>query len=482
MQKSINIVVCRLFNVLAVASHEVALRAIGERDVVVSINSPGGDFFEGIAIYNLLREHPYKITVKVVGLAASAASVIAMSGDEIQVAKTGFLMIHNAWVFAIGNRHDLREAATVLDEFDGVMADLYAESTGKKKKDIEKMMDAETWMGGQAAVDAGFASSLLPADEIVEDAGSDSTSNASLRKVESILAQQGLPRSERRELLRQITGGMPGAASRAMPGAGSYGIGQSAGGQVDLIPGNKVMHLRGLTLDGFMGLNPIAYARESIGLELATEKHGAKLFSHGTNIGGVLQMPAGQLFKDRTKAQAFLDDFNNNYSSVENAHKAALLENGVTWTKMGMTSIDSQFLEARRFQHRQIVDLFFSLPLSIMTSEDKTATFASSEQFSIAFVIYALMPYIINIEQAIYRDLLNEEEKKTLYAKFEARSLLRGSFRDQMEAFQIGINTEIYSPNEVREMLEANPYDGGDEYRTRTSTTKDTGGAAEVKK
>jgi HK97 family phage portal protein len=255
---------------------------------------------------------------------------------------------------------------------------------------------------------------------------------------------------------------------------GNYGIGNPGSGQVDIIPGGRIMHLRGLTLDGFMGLNPIAYARESIGLELATEKHGAKLFSHGTNIGGVLQMPPGQFFKDRTKAQAFLDSFNSNYSSVENAHKAALLENGVTWTKMGMTSIDSQFLEARRFQHRQIVDLFFSIPLSIMTSEDKTATFASSEQFSIAYVQYALMPYIVNIEQAIYRDLLTEEEKKTYYAKFEPKALLRGSFKDQMEGFQIGVNTEIYSPNDVREMLEMNPYEGGDEYRTRTSSMKGT--------
>jgi len=259
------------------------------------------------------------------------------------------------------------------------------------------------------------------------------------------------------------------------PAQNSSGTGVSTGGTVDLIPGHKIMHLRGMTLNGYMGLNPIAYARESIGLELATEKHGAKLFSNGTNIGGVLSMPAGQMFKDRTMAKKFLDDFNDNYSSVANAHKAALLENGVTWTQMGMTSIDSQFLEARRFQHRQIVDLFFSLPLSIMTSEDKTATFASSEQFSIAFVQYALMPYVINFEQAIYRDLLSPEEKSEYYAKFEARALLRGSFKEQMEGFQIGINTEIYNPNEVREMLEANPYEGGDEYRTRTSSMKATG-------
>lgn len=196
-----------------------ALRSIGPKDVTVSINSPGGDFFEGIAIYNLLREHPHKITVKVVGLAASAASIIAMAGDEIQVAKTGFLMIHNAWVYAIGNRHDLREAADTLDEFDGVMAQLYADATGISLKDAAKLMDEETWMGGQAAVDAGFATSLLSADDITEDGGSGNGSNAAIRKVEMLLAQQGLPRSERRELLKNITGGKPGATSNTMPGA-----------------------------------------------------------------------------------------------------------------------------------------------------------------------------------------------------------------------------------------------------------------------
>ncbi|HEC0958195.1 TPA: Clp protease ClpP, partial [Klebsiella pneumoniae] len=91
-----------------------ALRAIGDKDVVVNINSPGGDFFEGVAIYNLLREHPGRVTVQVMGLAASAASVIAMAGDEILMGDGSFLMIHNAWAVAIGNRHDMADAAKLL--------------------------------------------------------------------------------------------------------------------------------------------------------------------------------------------------------------------------------------------------------------------------------------------------------------------------------------------------------------------------------
>ena len=94
-----------------------ALRAIGDKDVVVNINSPGGDFFEGVAI-SKLREHQGRVTVQVMGLAASAASVIAMAGDQILMGDGSFLMIHNAWAVAIGNRHDMADAAKLLEPFD----------------------------------------------------------------------------------------------------------------------------------------------------------------------------------------------------------------------------------------------------------------------------------------------------------------------------------------------------------------------------
>lgn len=195
-----------------------ALRSIGSRDVTVSINSPGGDFFEGLAIYNLLREHPHKVTVKVVGLAASAASVIAMAGDEIQVAKSGFLMIHNAWSLVIGNRHDLRAAADVMDQFDASMAGLYASAAGITEAEATALMDAETWMTGQAALDAGFATALLEADEVTTEQDKTNSALVAKRKVDSLLAKQGMPRSERRALLDQMKGthdAAPGATHNA---------------------------------------------------------------------------------------------------------------------------------------------------------------------------------------------------------------------------------------------------------------------------
>lgn len=183
-----------------------ALRRIGAKDVTVNINSPGGDFFEGIAIYNLLREHPHKVTVKVMGLAASAASVIAMAGDEIQISEIGFIMVHNAWAVAIGNRHDLREAADTLEPFDDAMAGLYATRAGADKTEAAGWMDKETWFNGRQAVEAGLADGLLPSSEVEEEASADVKSLAAVRRVEAALARQGLPRNERRSLIGEITG------------------------------------------------------------------------------------------------------------------------------------------------------------------------------------------------------------------------------------------------------------------------------------
>lgn len=199
-----------------------ALRSIGGRDVTVNVNSPGGDFFEGIAIYNLLREHPHKVTVKVMGLAASAASIIAMAGDQIQISEIGFLMVHNAWAVAVGNRHDMRAAAETLEPFDDAMASLYASRSGVKKTEAAAWMDKETWFNGSQAIDAGLADELLPSAEIEERADTGAKSLAAVRRIDAALARANpnMTRSERKSVIADLKGGMPGAAANAMPGAG----------------------------------------------------------------------------------------------------------------------------------------------------------------------------------------------------------------------------------------------------------------------
>lgn len=195
-----------------------ALRAMNGADVTVNINSPGGDMFEGLAIYNLLREYEGRVTVKVLGIAASAASIIAMAGDDIQIGRGAFLMIHNCWVYAMGNRHDFAELAQSLEPFDTAMADIYAARSGLDMAAVQKLMDAESYIGGSDAVAKGLADSLLSADAVSDG---DESPAAALRKLDALLAKTNTPRSERRKLIKALSGGTPGAATNpdGMPGA-----------------------------------------------------------------------------------------------------------------------------------------------------------------------------------------------------------------------------------------------------------------------
>jgi ATP-dependent protease ClpP protease subunit len=184
------------------------LRAIGDRPVEVQINSPGGDMFEGIAIYNVLREHPQQITVKVMGMAASAASIIAMAGDNVEIGAASFLMIHKCWVLAMGNADDMVETAEWLRPFDDAMAAVYAARSGVEAAEALRMMKAETWLSGQAAVDKGFADALLPSDKLTVDAsamGEDQRINK-LRAMELKLMMTGESRSEARAHVNEIRG------------------------------------------------------------------------------------------------------------------------------------------------------------------------------------------------------------------------------------------------------------------------------------
>ncbi len=189
------------------------LRAIGPRPIEIQINSPGGDMFEGIAIYNVLREHPQPITVKVMGMAASAASVVAMAGDEIQIGAASFIMIHNCWVMAVGNRNDLAETADFLEPFDQAMVDLYAARTGQDAKQVAKWMDAETYMSGSQAIEYGFADALLSADKLTTDPGAQAKDRQvnDLRAMELSLVAAGQSRTEARARINKIKG-TPGAA------------------------------------------------------------------------------------------------------------------------------------------------------------------------------------------------------------------------------------------------------------------------------
>lgn len=149
-----------------------ALKQITASNITLRINSPGGSVFDAFAMYEDLRQHKARIRVEIVGLAASAASLLAMAGDEIVIADNGFLMIHNAWTLAMGDTREMSKTARVLSQIDKRLASTYADRTGNKAGEVAEWMDAETWLDSEDAVAMGFAdarSSAVPVENLAHD-------------------------------------------------------------------------------------------------------------------------------------------------------------------------------------------------------------------------------------------------------------------------------------------------------------------------
>jgi len=151
------------------------LDALKGKAVTLRINSPGGDVFDGRAMYSAIRQHG-NVTAQIDGLAASAATYVAMAAQSVAIVEGGFMMIHNAWTLAFGNKNDFTELAGLLDKFDQSIASDYMKKTGKSAEEIAAMMDAETWMSAQEALDMGFVDSVLQ-DVPVDSSGN--TNNSS---------------------------------------------------------------------------------------------------------------------------------------------------------------------------------------------------------------------------------------------------------------------------------------------------------------
>lgn len=143
------------------------LTALGKVDLInLHINSPGGDVFQGFAIFNMLNAHPAKIVVDIDGVAASISSIIAMAGDTIRIAKNAMMMIHDPQGAAAGTSEDLRRRAALMDTVKVNLAQTYVNRTGQKLADVEAWMSDETWLTSDAAVQYGFADQITEASQI----------------------------------------------------------------------------------------------------------------------------------------------------------------------------------------------------------------------------------------------------------------------------------------------------------------------------
>ena len=232
----------------------------------------------------------------------------------------------------------------------------------------------------------------------------------------------------------------------------------ASGGTVVYQP-DEILHLKGLSPDGLVGYSPIKLAREAIGVGLAAQQYGAKLYANDARPGGILKTDQNL---DEEAFQRLKRQWEAAHQGSGNAWRVAVLENGLEWQSVGMAPDDAQFLETRKFQVTEVARIFRIPPH--MIGDLERATFSNIEQQSLEFVVHSLRPWLVRWEQAMAARLLTESERTTLYIEHLVDGLLRGDVKSRYEAYSTAIQWGIMSPNEVRERENLNPRPGGDVY------------------
>lgn len=231
---------------------------------------------------------------------------------------------------------------------------------------------------------------------------------------------------------------------------------------------DDVLHIPGLGFDGLIGYSPIAMAKNAIGMAIATEEYGASFFANGANPGGVLEHPG--IVKDPSKIR---DSWNQIYQGSSNAHRIAVLEEGMKFQQIGIPPEQAQFLETRKFQINEIARLFRIPPH--MVGDLEKSSFSNIEQQSLEFVKYTLDPWVIRWEMAMQKALLLPSEKRTHFIKLNVDGLLRGDYQSRMTGYSIGRQNGWMSANDIRELENMNPIPeelGGDLYLINGNMTK----------
>lgn len=219
---------------------------------------------------------------------------------------------------------------------------------------------------------------------------------------------------------------------------------------------DKIHHLRGLSRDGITGMSPITVARESIGLAIATEQHGANLFGNGAMPAGILKHP--EAIKETAKRN-LEQSWKENYGG-KNSGGVSVLEEGMEFQAISMSSEDAQFLETRKFQVNDIARIFRVPPSMIGDLEH--ATFSNVEQQALDFVVNSIRPWLVNWEQTILRDLIAPPERGTIFAEFNIDGLLRGDAVSQATALQIEFMNGAVNQDEWRALKNRNPLPDGE--------------------
>lgn len=236
---------------------------------------------------------------------------------------------------------------------------------------------------------------------------------------------------------------------------------QTEKGQVTL-PAYHVWHIPGFGFDGLKGYTPLTYARNQIGLGIATERMGAKLFANGLTFGGFLEHP-GQM--SQSAQDNWEKHLKEQHEGVDKSHRLLILEEGMKYNKNHISPEDAQMLESRKFQRNEMAS-FFHIPPH-MIGDLERATFSNIEEQSLEFVVYTMRPWLVRWERSMNRQLLLPQEKGEYYAEFLVDSLLRGNIESRYRAYAIGRNWGWLTPNRICEFENLEPIapeDGGDTY------------------
>ena len=238
-------------------------------------------------------------------------------------------------------------------------------------------------------------------------------------------------------------------------------------GTVILKP-TDVLHVPGLGFDGLVGYSPIAMAKNSIGMAIACEEYGAKFFANGATPSGILEYPGTV-----KNPEAIRESWNAGFGGSSNAHKVAVLEEGMKYTPIAISPNEAQFLETRKFQIDEIARIFRVPPH--MVGDLEKSSFSNIEQQSLEFVKYTLEPWIVRWEQSLNRALLTETEKAAYFVKFNVDGLLRGDYQSRMNGYATARQNGWMSANDIRELenLDLIPDElGGNLYLINGNMTK----------
>lgn len=227
----------------------------------------------------------------------------------------------------------------------------------------------------------------------------------------------------------------------------------------ELLPSHEMLHLRGLSTNGYKGKSPIAVHRDNLSLTASAQQYGEKFFNQGGNMSGVFKYPS------TLKPEAYKrlkHDLIQQSVGLHNAHTPLLLEGGMTYERISIPPEDAQFIATRKFQKTEIATIYGVPPHMIADLE--RATNNNIEHQGMEFVQYCLMPYLVRLEEEFNRKLLRYDEFGEYYFLFGLNGLLRGDAKTRSEYYKNMNLIGALSANEIRSLEDMNAYEGGDEY------------------